>query len=182
MSDIDLSSNQYWAEVASIAETLAQEAIQNNEGDKDAAEDEINDSGLHEAVDGHQLVIYYAGNDTILKHSDHEEAWEDCYGAEDIGKLVIDKGMDGACTVQAFFALEADVRDYLETALDEALEAYWKLPGLEAQALATGEALRLAQAAHDAAPTDETLVALGEAETAFETAEDDLNAAKGNLP
>jgi hypothetical protein len=126
MSDLDLSSSQYWAEVKSIADSLAEEAMEQNEGDRDAAEADINDHMLHEAVDGHQLVIYYAGNDSILKHSDHEDAWEDCYGPKEIGQVVIDKGMDGARTVQAFFALEADVRDYLDDALEEAEEAYAK--------------------------------------------------------
>jgi hypothetical protein len=134
MSDLDLSSNQYWAEVRSIAEELASEALADANGDRGAAEDDINDSRLHEAIDGHQLVIYYTGNDTILKHTDHEDAWEDCYGPEDIGRLVIDRGMDGARTVQAFFALEADVRDALGDALDTA-EDEWaaKHPETEGQ-------------------------------------------------
>ena len=124
MNNLDLSNTQYWQEVRSIADDLAIEAIADNKGDRNDAEDSIQDSRLHEAIDNHELVIYYRGNDTVLRHSPNDEAWLDCYDAESIGTLVIGKGMHGARTVQTFFALEADVQSVLDDALDDA-EADW---------------------------------------------------------
>ena len=124
MNNLDLSNTQYWQEVRSIADDLALEAIADNQGDRNDAEDSIQDSRLHEAIDNHELVIYNQGNDTVLRHSPNDEAWLEVYGAKSIGDLVIEKGMGGARTVQAFFALEADVQGYLSDALDDA-EADW---------------------------------------------------------
>ena len=124
MNTLDLSNTQYWQEVQSIADTLAFEAIEDNLGNREAAEDDIQNSRLHEAIDNHELVIFYQGNNTVLRHSPHDDAWLECYDAESIGKLVLEKGIDGARTVQAFFALEADVQGVLDDALDDA-EADW---------------------------------------------------------
>ena len=124
MNTLDLSNTQYWQEVQSIADTLAFEAIEDNLGNREAAEDDIQDSRLHEAIDNHELVIYYQGNDTVLRHSPNGDAWLECYDAESIGKLVLEKGIDGVRAVQAFFALEADVQRILDDALDDA-EADW---------------------------------------------------------
>jgi hypothetical protein len=121
---LKLASREYFLECQSIADDIAKECIEESDGDRSDAEDLVHDK-LHEAIDGHELVIYYAGNDTILDHTDHDTAWEDCYSSEDIGELVKEKGMDGARTVQAFFAMEADVRDLIDGALDEA-ETAWE--------------------------------------------------------
>ena len=124
MTNLDLTHPQYWQEVQSIADYLASEAMEDNKGDRDDAKDSIQDSRLHEAIDGHELVIYYQGNDTVLRHSPNGDAWLECYDAESIGKLVLEKGIDGVRAVQAFFALEADVQRILDDALDDA-EADW---------------------------------------------------------
>lgn len=129
---LNLTYSEYYDEVRSIAESIAQEAIEESSGDRSDAEDLIHDK-LHEAVDGHELVIYYAGNDTILRHSSNGDAWQDCYSNADMGKVVADEGLDKVKTIQAFFALEADVREYMDECLDEAEEAYAKAhPEVEA--------------------------------------------------
>ena len=124
--NLSLTSSEYCTEVRSIADSIAQDALEQSEGDRSDADDLINDSLLHEAVDGHELVIYHAGNDTVLRHSSNDEAYRDCYSDADLGKLVAEKGLDANKTVMAFFALEADVREVLEDAMGEAEEA-WKL-------------------------------------------------------
>ena len=119
----EITSSHYYQECQSIADSIAKECIEESEGNRSDAEDLVHDK-LHEAIDGHQWVIYYHGNEAILSITSNEDAWEECYSAEDIGRTVIEKGMRGARTVQAFFAMEADVREYLDEAMDEALEAF----------------------------------------------------------
>ncbi len=126
MSNLDFSSSEYFTECEDIAKTIAQECVTEAEGNRPDAEDLVHDK-LHEAIDGHQWIIYYSANDCVLRHTSNDEAWTNCYGAEDIGKLVIEKGMDGARTVQAFFAMEADVREYLSDAMESAV-ANWQKP------------------------------------------------------
>ena len=73
---------------------------------------------VHELVDAHELVIYYHGNDLVMQYTDNPDAWQDIYSNEDIGALVADKGLEGAKTVQAYFAMERDVCDCYEQALE----------------------------------------------------------------
>lgn len=108
------TSQAYWSTVRAYAE----EVIALSEGDEDLYHD-----NLHELIDGSQYIIYYYLNDAVLKHTDNEDAWEECYGAEDIGNLVIKQGMTGARTVQAFFAMAADVQNMLHAILEEREEA-----------------------------------------------------------
>lgn len=103
-----LSYQEYREEVRRIAEDAIEEA---NEYGQD-----VHDV-VHETVDGHQWIIYYAYNDSVLAHSENADAWEDCYAAEDIGQLVVDRGMDGARTVQAYFALHDDVTNEVHAQL-----------------------------------------------------------------
>jgi len=118
----NLTYNEYWAEVGNIATELAAEAMESTENDREAAEDEINDYRLHEWIDGHQWVIYYAYNDGVLEHSDNEDYYEDNFGAEDMAETIKSRGLSGLKTVMAYFAMYADVQDKISSALDE-LEA-----------------------------------------------------------
>ena len=73
----------------------------------------------HEYVDNDQWIIYYALNDAVLRYASNPDAWEDCYCASDIGDLVIDRGMKGARTVQAYFAMLEDVNHAIYMLADE---------------------------------------------------------------
>ena len=97
---MSISYQEYREEVRSIADNVIEEANVYGQDVYDV---------VNATVDGHQWVIYYAYNDDVVQHSDYEDAWEDCYCAEDIGQLVIEQGMTGARSVQAYFALLQDV-------------------------------------------------------------------------
>lgn len=75
---------------------------------------------LDQAVYGHQWVIYYSYNDDVIKVASNPDAWEAMYSREDVGSLVVEKGMSGARTDQAFFAMMEDVNNYrYDTMRDE---------------------------------------------------------------
>lgn len=118
MTDLH-GENEYWKEIKSIAANLVSEAMQEKDNDREEAEEYINDSYLHETIDGHQWVIYYSYNDDVLKYSDNDEAYQDCYSNEDLGALVAEKGLDDAKTMMAFFAMYQDVQNHLSDAFDE---------------------------------------------------------------
>lgn len=81
---------EYREQVNSIAAGLASEALADNEWDRDAAEEDINDSRLHETIDGHQWVIYTAYNLEVLRHSESEDAYIDNFGAQDVQDILSD--------------------------------------------------------------------------------------------
>ena len=80
-----------------------------------AIQAEVNEYGgdlydlADQSVDGHQWVIYYAYNSDVVDASPNADAWEDVYSREDIGALVVDRGMKGALAAQAFFAMLTDL-------------------------------------------------------------------------
>ena len=114
----DITYNQYWTEISSIADELVSEAMESTENNRDAAEEEINDYRLHEWVDGHQWVIYYAYNDDVRKHSDNEDYLTDNFGNEYAGQIVAESGIDALGTAIAFWCMYADVQDKLSDAFD----------------------------------------------------------------
>lgn len=118
----DITRNEYWAEINSIASDMASEALSANYGDIDAARDDIWDSRLHETIDGHQWVIYYAYHDDVLRHSDNASYYEDNFGTDDMAATIKERGLDGLKTVMAYFAMYADVGDLIDQALDDAAE------------------------------------------------------------
>ena len=90
------------------------------------AEADINDSRLHETIDGHQWVIYTSYNLDVLRHSDNEDAYIDNFGGEDAAHLLKDRGISGLHAVMAYCAMEQDVQSILSDALDEAIEEHEK--------------------------------------------------------
>lgn len=111
--------SEYYTEINNIAAELVSEAMEQTENDCDAAEELINDSLLHETIDGHQWIIYYSYNDEIISHSSNDEYYRDMYGNEDIGRIVADQGLDHLKTIIAYWAMYADVQEVLENAFDE---------------------------------------------------------------
>ncbi len=120
----DITRSQYCDEIKSIASSMAEEALSDNDWDRDAAEEDINDSRLHETIDGHQWVIYTAYNLDVIRHSDNSDAYVDNFGTADAGGIIKDKGIDGLHAVMAYCAMEQDVRDIMSDALDDALEEH----------------------------------------------------------
>ena len=55
-----ITSTQYWNEVSALAQMIAEEAMQQSGNDRSEAEELINDTLLHETIDGHQWIIYNA--------------------------------------------------------------------------------------------------------------------------
>ena len=100
----EVTSTNYYDECMSIAEDIVKE-FKEYGGD-------IYDH-LHEQVGGHQWIIYYAWNDDLLKHCGNADAWEDVYSNEDIGSIVTRDGMNGARSVQAFWAMVEDINQAL---------------------------------------------------------------------
>ena len=113
-----MNSQEYWTEVESIADTIACETMADNDNDRDAAEEEINER-LHETIDGHQWVIYYSYNLDVIKHSDNDEYYSDNFGAESLAESLDSGGLDMLHCHIAFWALYADVQDKIGNALDE---------------------------------------------------------------
>ena len=118
-----ITSSEYWVEIDSIAENMASEALSDNDNDIDAARDDIQDSRLHETIDGHQWVIYYAYNDDVLYHSENSDYYENNFGTDEMAHTIKERGLDGLKTVMAFWAMYADVQDIINDKLDEAFEA-----------------------------------------------------------
>lgn len=129
---IDITYSEYWAEIKSLTEQIATEAMEQAK-DEDypeeedsfpiherrlAAEEIINDTLLHETIDSHQWVIYYSYNLDVIKHSGNSEYMSDNFGSEYAGDILADKGIDDLHTVIAFWCMYADVQDNIESALD----------------------------------------------------------------
>lgn len=114
----EITSTQYWDQISSIATELVSESMEQSDNDRDDAEEIINDRLLHETIDGHEWIIYYYYNQFVLQFTGNREAYEDFYSAEDIGNLVMEKGVDALNTTMAFFAMHSDVQDRLSDTLD----------------------------------------------------------------
>ena len=119
----EITSSEYWTEVQSLADSIASEAMADNDNDREAAEEDINDSRLHETIDGHQWIIYNAYNLPVMQFSDNADYYIDNFGGDDAGHILKERGIDGLHTVIAFWALYADVQDRLSDALDVLEEA-----------------------------------------------------------
>ena len=126
---MSISNRDYWVEVRSIAAGITEEAVEqakDNDPDleqdelKEAAQEIINDTLLHETIDGHEWIIYTAYHLAILQHSPNIDYMVDNLGgADDVLKR---SGVDGLHLAMAFWALYADVQDYIDDALDSEID------------------------------------------------------------
>ena len=103
------SSKEYFAEVDSIADQCIDEAL--------TYSTDLHDM-VHQYVDGHAWIIYYAYNQDVIDHSNSPDAWTDCYSNEDLGRIVAEDGMDGARMVQAYCAMHQDVTERVYELVD----------------------------------------------------------------
>lgn len=114
---MNISNTDYWKEVSALAASIAEEAMTECNNDLDDAQEMINDRLLHETIDGHQWVIYYAYNLDVLQHSSNTDYMIDNLGTESAGHVLEENGLSGLYSALAFWALYADVQDKLEGAL-----------------------------------------------------------------
>jgi len=103
MSSERMTSQEYWAEVASLAESVLEEGRADGQSD-----DEIMSDRLWETIDGHQWVIYTAYHYEVLSHSDNSG-----YTVEQFGTDELIKGGELNTAALAFGALYGDVSDKL---------------------------------------------------------------------
>ena len=114
----NITSSQYGNEIQSLAVSIAEDAMSQCDNNREEAEELINDSLLHETIDGHQWVIYYAYNLDVYQHSNNPDYYIDNFGGDDAAFVLKEKGLDGLHNVLAFWSLYADVQDKIEEALD----------------------------------------------------------------
>jgi len=110
------SQGQYFQEIAAIAAALVSDCMQECDNDKEQAKELINDNRLHETIDGHEWVIYYAYNLSVLTYSDNTE-----YGVEN-ELVALDSKTFSLSTFHsslAFWAMYADVQNALDGAFDD---------------------------------------------------------------
>ena len=108
MSSEQMTRHEYWAEVASLAETILEEGRAEGQSD-----DEIASERLWETIDGHQWVIYTAYNYEVLAISPNNGYSVENFGVESV---VQDGGLNTAAL--AFGALYADVSEQLGRLID----------------------------------------------------------------
>ena len=114
----NITSSQYWKEINDLAVTIAEDAMERCNNRREEAEELINDSLLHETIDCHQWVIYYAYMLDVYQYSDNPDYYIDNFGGDDAAYVLKEKGLDGLHQVLAFWSLYADVQDKISEALD----------------------------------------------------------------
>ena len=100
-----MKTYEYQIEVQSIAETVIDEVMEHG--------GELSDL-VHENVDGHEWIIYTAYHQQIIDNCSYNDAYLDCYGHEDLGRIMTEQGLDAVIQTRAFFALDHDVREAVE--------------------------------------------------------------------
>tara|TARA_R110000803_G_scaffold183400_1_gene245743 strand:- start:183 stop:554 length:372 start_codon:yes stop_codon:yes gene_type:complete len=118
-----MNNQEYYLEINNIAESIVDDAMEQKDNDRSEAEEFINDSLLHEVVDGHQWIIYYAYNLDVIGHSNNDEYMIDNFGGESLEASLKDGGLNGLHTAIAFWAMYADVQELIDTKIDEKLES-----------------------------------------------------------
>ena len=119
---MNITYNEYWTEISELADSMACEAMQANDNDIDAARDDIFDSRLHETVDSHQWIIYYAYSLDVIDHSDNEDYYNDNFGGEALAASLNEGGLNTLHCHIAFWCMYADICDKI----DDSLTSYEK--------------------------------------------------------
>lgn len=89
--------------------------------DKDEIEELVNDSLLHETVDGSQYAIYYHYHLDILKHSSNSEAAinQGILCGDSLSHILTNDGLTGLHQALAFYAMYADVQEEIAELLEQ---------------------------------------------------------------
>lgn len=115
----NITSSQYWIEVQSLANQIAQDAMVQCDNDRNDAEELINDSLMHETIGAHQWIIYNAYNLDVYQYSDNSDYYIDNFGTDDAAIVLKEAGLNGLHLALAFYALYADVQEKIDDALNE---------------------------------------------------------------
>jgi len=116
MSDLD-TSYDYHTEVQALADSIAADCMAENDNDRKEAEELINETHLHETIDGHQWIIYNSYNLSVLQFSDNDEYMADNFGGDSL-EAALKEGLSNLHQALAFWALYADVQEKISDALD----------------------------------------------------------------
>lgn len=114
-----ISNKEYFAEVNAIAKSIIQDAMEQADNNREDAEELISDSLLHEAIDGHQWIIYYGYNLEVYEHSDNSDYYIENFGDDCLAHSLKEGGLNGLHQALAFWGLYADVNDKIQEYLDE---------------------------------------------------------------
>ena len=114
----NITSSQYWNEIQSLAVSIAEDAMAQCDNNREDAEELINDSLLHETIDGHQWIIYNAYNLDVYQYSANSDYYINNFGGDDAACVLKEKGLDGLHQALAFWSLYADVQEKIGEALD----------------------------------------------------------------
>ena len=115
----NITYQEYWAEVESVAADILAEALEDNDNDIDAATGDIYDCRLHFTIDYHQWIIYSAYNLDVIQHSDNEDYYAENFGSEALAHSLSEGGLNMLHCHIAFWALYADVSDKLYELIQE---------------------------------------------------------------
>ena len=129
----DITNTSYWKEINDLARGMIEETYEwLDKADMEPDEiiedvmDQITDHVLHETIDGHQWVIYYAYNLDVIKFSNNSDYMVENFGNDEAGHILSKQGLDSLHTAIAFWAMYADVQDVLhdihESVFDELMD------------------------------------------------------------
>lgn len=117
-----ITSSEYYIEVEAITKSLVTEALSQCDNDTEQALELINDSMLHEWIDGHEWIIYNAYHLPILQHSSNSDYMLDELGEDEAASILKEKGLSGLHCALAFWAIYADVMDILSDTMDDIVD------------------------------------------------------------
>lgn len=108
-----MNYSEYKTEIESLAKSIVEEVLEGNFNgettDDMEVRDIINDTALHETIDGHQWIIYTGYNIDVIKNSDNESYAADNFGGEYLADVLKNNGYDQLNTTIAFWCMYADV-------------------------------------------------------------------------
>ncbi len=119
---MNITEFDYNTEINAIATNMVAEIMAETDNNKEEALEVINDYRLHETIDGHQWVIYYAYNLDVIQHSKNDEYMTDNFGNEEAGTILAEKGLNSLHTAIAFWAMYADVSELIEDKIGEYMD------------------------------------------------------------
>lgn len=112
-----ITASQYWNEVEATATRVISRARDESEGG-DLME-VINDTILHEEIDGHEWIIYNAYNMDVIQYSENVDYYIDNFGSDAAGEELKARGLTGLHTAITFWAMYADVYSEVIDRLDD---------------------------------------------------------------
>lgn len=115
-----ITAQEYWKEIESLANDIISE-VRDELGDSEDYDSlrELCSERAWETIDGHQWIIYYSYNLSVIEHSDNPDAWEETGGTEYAGQLLADKGLNGLHAYIACNAMTYDLQAKIEDIISE---------------------------------------------------------------